>query len=605
MAGLYRGKVQNDCEINYMQGKKYPNSSEKVYPNNNVSNKGLLKNPYNTISEPIAKPGQRPVRITTDMWGNVYARSDTMLVPGVTNSNLLKNPFNNLSEPVPEKKVLSNQKIKDINNKNIPEFMRKNVGISDLAMKMLMMIRNKNVKLFTIRLMSYLVTKNLNDIQIDLGARGEQQILQAVNIYNQLMANAKRINVDYAGNEEQLTANLYPYVHSYVEQLIRAIPTLGAAELDDIDARITKALADLAVVSSALNRLFEQDKAPDPSSILSADDIVRLGGIQAASVPPVVAPAGGGGPPPANKGSARKKPSPSRGMAPPPKPPSLLAEFAKYIGTNDALRLLERRAFDYDNDRDKNLFNNFMNSKHIMQSSLIFQNFLSQMPTISAMFFSATPSFTQNPSTFNPIFDPTIPIYGPKLEQQPKGWQQQQFLQQPPQPLDPDEDEDPKDPFFMKWLNNQGSLSPDEITAKKEDRILGADDTRLLVRVLTSLRTYLFIGYNKLAGPNGDIPIVQQIQDDFDLVINRVGNLIRSINLGERQRVADIEAEVRRASFFFQDHPALTLAPDPTLAPNPNIAPMRPSAGRKKKQGGSGRGVKLLNQAKAGIYQSY
>lgn len=304
MSGLYRGKVQNDCPITYMQGRKFPNSSETVKPVANVSNKGLLKNPYNTISEPIAKPGLRPERITTDMWGNVYARSDTMLVPGVTNNNLLKNPFNNLSEPVPEKKVLSHQKIKDINSKNIPEFMRKNVGITDLAMKMLMMIRNKNVKLFTIRLITYLVTKNLNDIQIDLGAAGEQQILQAVNIYNQLIAHAKRINVDYGGNEDQLTENLYPYVHSYVEQLILLIPALGLAELPDIEKRLSGALADLAAVSSALNRLFDQDKAMEPSSILSALDIVRLGGIQAASVPVVVIPAVGGGLNPAAVGAA-------------------------------------------------------------------------------------------------------------------------------------------------------------------------------------------------------------------------------------------------------------------------------------------------------------
>ena len=472
MAGLYRGKVQDGCEINYMQSKKYPNSSEKVYPNNNVSNKGLLKNPYNNISEPIAKPGQRPLRITTDMWGNVYARSDTMLVPGVTNSNLLKNPFNNLSEPVPEKKVLSNQKIKDINNKNIPEFMRKNVGVTDLAMKMLMMIRNKNVKLFTIRLMSYLVTKNLNDIQIELGARGEQQILQAVNIYNQLMANAKRISVEYGSNEEQLTTNLYPYVHSYVEQLIRLVPALGDAELPDIDSRITKALADLAAVSSALNRLFDQDKAPEPSSILSAADIVRLGGIQAASVPPVVAPVGGGGggptpfatPPQTNRGSPpppqANKRSPSTAVQA-PRQLSVVEKFANFmLKSENSKRLLENRDFRPDVDRnDNDLFEKFLKNNRIVSGGLDYQDLLRNLPSLNAIFRAQFTSFMQEPTLFNPVYMPNNPV--PTL---PTQWKQQQLIEGPVNPQAPPvllSDVEPLDnqDFIEKWIKKYETLS--------------------------------------------------------------------------------------------------------------------------------------------------
>ena len=145
MAGFIRGiKMQNDCEISYVQNKKYPTSKEKVYPNPNVSNKGLLKNPYNTINEPIPSPGKRPLMITSDIYGNVYARSITELMPNVTNSKLLKNPNNNLNEIAPTKKVLSRQQIKDINSKMMPDFMRNNRGISELAMKCLMMINERN-----------------------------------------------------------------------------------------------------------------------------------------------------------------------------------------------------------------------------------------------------------------------------------------------------------------------------------------------------------------------------------------------------------------------------------------------------------------------------
>ena len=147
--GIGNGGV--DCQISYMQGKKYPNAGEIVKPVQGVTNSTLLKNPYNTINEPIAKPGQRPLRITTDNRGNVFARSETMLVPGVTNNNLLKNPYNILNEPVPEKATLSLQRIKDINNKSLPDYVTENRGINEVMLQILTMIDDKPVKLITIQ----------------------------------------------------------------------------------------------------------------------------------------------------------------------------------------------------------------------------------------------------------------------------------------------------------------------------------------------------------------------------------------------------------------------------------------------------------------------
>lgn len=297
MAGLIgKSKVQNGCEINYVQNKKYPNSSEKVYPNPNVSNKGLLKNPYNTINVPVPVAGERPLRITTDIYGRVFARSEVLSDPNVTNNNLLKNPYNNLSEPVPEKRIMSRQRIKEINNKSLPEFMRKNIGVSELAMKLLMMVKNKNVKLFTIKIMTYLVTKRLSDAQIALGAQGQQQILQAVNIYSQLISVTKKINTEYGYNEIQLTSQLEPQVATYEAQLILLLPFLGQASPPDIDAQITTAIADLALLSNALSRMFEQDNMIQPTTTLPAAAIIAMGGVAPAAVMPVaIPPAGGGG----------------------------------------------------------------------------------------------------------------------------------------------------------------------------------------------------------------------------------------------------------------------------------------------------------------------
>lgn len=287
MAGLYRGKVQSDCPITYVQNKKYPSSSEKVYPNQNVSNKGLLKNPYNTISEPIAQLGKRPVMITSDMWGNVYSRNETMLVSNVTNNNLLKNPYNNLSESVAEKKVLSKQRIKDINDKTLPSFMSQNKGVSELAMKCLLMINNKNVKLLTIALMKYLVTKKIDDVRIN---KDTQKILSALNIYNQLIVNAKKIYGDFGNDETQLAETLKPLVEQYEMQLIQLLPFLGQAVLPSIDADISQALAELAIVSNALSRMFEQDKMIQSTSTLSTQQILSAGGVNPNSASPTQIP---------------------------------------------------------------------------------------------------------------------------------------------------------------------------------------------------------------------------------------------------------------------------------------------------------------------------
>jgi len=585
MAGLYRGKVQDGCEINYMQSKKYPNSSEKVYPNNNVSNKGLLKNPYNTINEPIAKPGQRPTRITTDMWGNVYARSDTMLIPNVTNSTLLKNPFNNLSEPVPEKKVLSQQKIKDINNKNIPEFMRKNVGVTDLAMKMLMMIRNKNVKLFTVRLMSYLVTKNLNDIQIDLGVRGEQQILQAVNIYNQLMANAKRINIEYGGNEEQLTTNLYPYVHSYVEQLIRAIPALGAAELRDIDERITKALADLAAVSSALNRLFDQDKAMEPAQILSAVDIVRLGGIQAASVPPVSIPSSG-----VSSGGGSIGPTGTQFLVGrnPITPPKDHAKRMVYWNWLLDCMPPDMRS-QYLRIRTFNLTDSFLKSRY---TYLKRNKLLKPLPAelqIDGLSFSKSnsssalldaPTLGDNPSSSST--DP--------LQARLDGVKQTPNPSPSPAPQSGAESElgsedEGKEASFLKFMRDvENDRDYANINVVIDDIFWNEIDT-----MFGSFITYIRLMEAQEDIDKSKIPsIATKIEEINDFMTNVMvrGSLITRIKIYEKLKSL--------MDFFFQSPPQV-----------PKIAQQEPSAGRKKKQGGKGLKVKLLNQSKAGKYQSY
>jgi len=295
MAGLYRGKEQNDCPITYVQNKKYPTSKEVVVPDRNVSNKNLLKNPSNNLSEPIAKPGLRPLMITTDNLGNVFSRSLVDTVPGVTNNNLLKNPYNTLSEKAPERKVLSRQTIKDINTKALPDFIRNNRGITELAMKCLMMIGDPQVKLVTIGIMKFLVTKRSNHPELE---KDRQKIQQSINIYEQLLSNARSVHKNVGNDDEQLVNALQPIVAQYEAQLKGLFPFLNGPVPADIQQQINSQLAELAVLSNSLTRLFEQNNSTESSSTLSTQKILGAGGVSGNIAPNLnVAPNQGGAPP--------------------------------------------------------------------------------------------------------------------------------------------------------------------------------------------------------------------------------------------------------------------------------------------------------------------
>lgn len=265
--GIGNGGV--DCQISYMQAKKYPNSREIVKPVQGVTNNTLLKNPYNTINEPIAKPGQRPLRITTDNRGNVFARSETMLVPGVTNNTLLKNPYNILEEPVPEKATLSLQRIKDINSKSLPDYVTENRGINEVMLQVLTMISDKPVKLITIQLLKILITKN--------GAvypeQNQQKILSALQFFDTVLTEGRKVFRENTLSPTKIPEMLQPAVDVYVKEIKKLYPGLKEIE-GKTDRDIQTGLAELALLSNALTRMFEYNNAIDPSNTLTREQIM-------------------------------------------------------------------------------------------------------------------------------------------------------------------------------------------------------------------------------------------------------------------------------------------------------------------------------------------
>jgi len=276
--GIGNGGV--DCQITYMQGKKYPNAGEIVKPVQGVTNNTLLKNPYNTINEPVAKPGQRPLRITTDNRGNVFARSETMLVPGVTNNNLLKNPYNILNEPVPEKATLSLQRIKDINNKSLPDYVTENRGINEVMLQILTMIDDKPVKLITIQLLKILITKNGSVYP----EQDQQKILSALQFFDAVLTEGRKVFRENTLSPTKIPEMLRPAVEVYIKEIKKLYPGLKET-IGKTDTDIQTGLAELALLSNALTRMFEYNNAIDPSNTLTREQIMSAS-LSGTAVPP-------------------------------------------------------------------------------------------------------------------------------------------------------------------------------------------------------------------------------------------------------------------------------------------------------------------------------
>ena len=283
--GIGNGGI--DCQISYMQSKKYPNAGDIVKPVQGVSNKSLLKNPYNNLSVSVAQPGDRPLRITTDNRGNVFARSETMLVPGVTNNNLLKNPYNIKSVTASEKRTLSLQRIKDINNKMLPSYITENKGVNEVMLQVLTMIQDKPVKLITIQLLKILITKNVAALQ----DKSQQKMLDALNAFDICLTDGRRIFRENTLSPTKIPEMMAPVVERYVASIKQIYGNMAASP--NIDREIQAGLTELGLLSNALTRMFEYNNAVDPSNTLSRDQInaAAYSGWDAAapavSVPPV------------------------------------------------------------------------------------------------------------------------------------------------------------------------------------------------------------------------------------------------------------------------------------------------------------------------------
>jgi len=273
-----------------MQGRKYPDASETVEPVQGVSNRNLLKNPYNTLNEPVGKVGNRPWMITTDTRGNVFAKSEVKMVKGVTNDTLLKNPYNILEMPMPTKRVLSMQNIKNINNKVLPNYVTENRGINEVMLQILTMIVDQPVKLITANLLKILVTK---DAKV-YGYQTQDKVLNALNAFDQVMTYGRRIFRENTLSPDKIPERLRQYVDDYEKRIKGIYPNINGL-FPNITTDLQTAMSELALMSNGLTRIFEANNAVDPSNTLTQEQInaAALSGNVAATGSALNDPAGG------------------------------------------------------------------------------------------------------------------------------------------------------------------------------------------------------------------------------------------------------------------------------------------------------------------------
>jgi len=244
----------------------FPNAKATVIFRNDVSNKNLLKNPFRTQSEPVGPAGvqNRPVRITTDNRGNVFATSIVEMNTGVSNKNLLHNPYRFRTDPDDDPRTLTLKVIKDINASTTPKYIRENRGIDEIAFIILQHLQDNGVKLVTISLLkSYMTGVRLNSI-LD---QGGQHVTRAFDVFNQLINTSKKLYIT-----GQLDIKMPSLLLGY-SQSLKSI--FGDVILQDVTPMVMiAAVQDLNSVSTVLSKLVNAQNSISPSTNLNINSWV-------------------------------------------------------------------------------------------------------------------------------------------------------------------------------------------------------------------------------------------------------------------------------------------------------------------------------------------
>lgn len=244
----------------------YPNAKEIVIARQDVSNRTLLKNPYNNKSDPHDVAGQRPLMKTTDNRGNVFAVSTIEKIEGITNLSLLQNPNRIQEDPYDTPRALSLQVIKDINSGKLPKYIREDRGVNQIAYMLLQFMKDNGVKLATIAMLKSYITGHKLSVLLD---KGGQFVTRAFSFFRQLMDASTKLY-----NKGLLDISLNDLITKYSEGLVNVY---GPIILNEVPhAEIMNAIKELGALSGVLSRLFRDQNAIEPNKLVPYEQLVGL-----------------------------------------------------------------------------------------------------------------------------------------------------------------------------------------------------------------------------------------------------------------------------------------------------------------------------------------
>jgi hypothetical protein len=255
-------RSRNDTAV----ARTYPNAQSIVIARTDVSNKNLLKNPYNNKSDPADDPGQRPWRKTTDKFGNVFAYSNIQAPQGITNAGLLQNPWRFREDAVDEPRTLTLQVIKDIGKGKLPRYVREDKGIDQIAFMILQYLSDNGVKLVTIALLKSFITGHRLYSLLDKGA---QHVTRSFLFFNKLMDAARKYY-----KQGVLPDRMQDLIQDYVDGIYEVY---GDAVMKPVShLQIKEGLRELGSLSGVLSRLFRTQNAMEPERLVPYEQLVGL-----------------------------------------------------------------------------------------------------------------------------------------------------------------------------------------------------------------------------------------------------------------------------------------------------------------------------------------
>jgi len=247
-------------------GRMYPNAKTTVIARTDVSNKNLLKNPFNNLSDPPDDPGLRPFRKTTDNFGNVFATSTVDAPRNITNLGLLQNPWRFREDPVDEPRTLSLQVIKDINKGKLPRYIREDKGIDQIAYMILEYLSDNGIKLVTIALLKSFITGHRLHSLLD---KGSQHVSRAFTFFSKLMDAARKLY-----KQGVLADKMDNLIQDYVDGLYDVYGDIVMKNVSHLE--IKAGLQELGALSGVLSRLFRTQNALEPQRLVPYEQLVGL-----------------------------------------------------------------------------------------------------------------------------------------------------------------------------------------------------------------------------------------------------------------------------------------------------------------------------------------